>query len=78
MIMVNRYGVRVASEKTPYNEHTRATSSEDTTRAEYPNLVQFMVYDDAVANDPYQAYGAPIPVRGNARRTSSAARRSRS
>lgn len=64
MIMVNRYGVRVASEKTPYNEHTQSHFVWDTTRAEYPNLVQFMVYDDTVANDPYQAYGAPIPVPG--------------
>jgi succinate dehydrogenase/fumarate reductase flavoprotein subunit len=64
MIMVNRYGVRVASEKTPYNEHTQSHFVWDTTRAEYPNLVQFMVYDSAVANDPAQAYGMPIPAPG--------------
>ncbi|MBB4662771.1 FAD-dependent oxidoreductase [Conexibacter arvalis] len=64
MVMVNRYGVRVASEKTPYNEHTQSHFVWDTTRGEYPNLVQFFVYDDVVANDPMQAYGMPIPVPG--------------
>lgn len=64
MIMVNRHGVRVSSEKTPYNEHTQSHFVWDTTRAEYPNLVQFMIYDGAVANDPYQAYGMPYPRPG--------------
>ncbi|HEY4277350.1 MAG TPA: FAD-dependent oxidoreductase [Conexibacter sp.] len=64
MIMVNRYGDRVSSEKTPYNEHTQSHFVWDTNRAEYPNLVQFMVYDDALANDPAQAYGQPIPRPG--------------
>jgi succinate dehydrogenase/fumarate reductase flavoprotein subunit len=65
MIMVNRYGDRVSSEKVPYNEHTQSHFVWDTTRAEYPNLVQFMVYDDAVANDPAQAYGQPYPRPGS-------------
>ncbi len=64
MIMVNRFGDRVASEKTPYNEHTQSHFVWDTTRAEYPNLVQFMIYDDTVATDPYQAYGMPFPRPG--------------
>jgi 3-oxosteroid 1-dehydrogenase len=64
MIMVNRYGDRVCSEKTPYNEHTQSHFVWDATRSEYPNLVQFMVYDDAVATDPYQAYGMPFPRPG--------------
>lgn len=64
MIMVNRFGDRVASEKTPYNEHTQSHFVWDTTRSEYPNLVQFMVYDDTVATDPYQAYGMPFPRPG--------------
>jgi 3-oxosteroid 1-dehydrogenase len=64
MIMVNRFGDRVASEKTPYNEHTQSHFAWDTTRSEYPNLVQFMIYDDGVANDPYQAYGLPYPRPG--------------
>ncbi|ADB49939.1 FAD-dependent oxidoreductase [Conexibacter woesei] len=64
MIMVNRFGDRVASEKTPYHEHTQSHFVWDTTRSEYPNLVQFMVYDSGVANDPYQAYGMPYPRPG--------------
>lgn len=64
MVMVNRHGVRVASEKTPYNEHTQSHFVWDTTRSEYPNLVQFMIYDSAVANDPMQAYGMPFPLPG--------------
>lgn len=64
MIMVNRYGDRVASEKSPYNEHTRSHFAWDDTNAEYPNLVQFMVYDSGVANDPGQAYGMPYPLPG--------------
>jgi len=64
MIMVNRHGVRVASEKTPYNEHTQSHFVWDTTRAEYPNLVQFMIYDSGVAEDPAQAYGMPFPAPG--------------
>lgn len=64
MIMVNRFGDRVSSEKSPYNEHTQSHFVWDTTRSEYPNLVQFMVYDSGVANDPYQAYGMPYPRPG--------------
>jgi succinate dehydrogenase/fumarate reductase flavoprotein subunit len=64
MVMVNRYGDRVSSEKTPYNEHTKSHFVWDTNRSEYPNLVQFMVYDSAVANDPRQAYGQPYPPPG--------------
>jgi 3-oxosteroid 1-dehydrogenase len=64
MIMVNKYGRRVASEKSPYNEHTQSHFVWDDSRAEYPNLVQFMVYDSGVADDPAQAYGQPYPVPG--------------
>ncbi|MCW3013725.1 MAG: fumarate reductase/succinate dehydrogenase flavoprotein domain protein, partial [Solirubrobacterales bacterium] len=63
-IMVNKYGVRVTSEKSPYNEHTQSHFVWDTVKAEYPNLVQFMIYDSGVANDPAQAYGQPYPVPG--------------
>jgi len=64
MVMVNKYGRRVASEKTPYNEHTQSHFVWDATKAEYPNLVQFMIYDSGVAKDPAQAYGAPYPPPG--------------
>jgi 3-oxosteroid 1-dehydrogenase len=64
MIMVNKYGRRVTSEKTPYNEHTQSHFVWDTVKAEYPNLVQFMVYDSGVADDPAQAYGQPYPAPG--------------
>ena len=64
MVMVNKYGVRVASEKIPYNEHTQSHFAWDGGKAEYPNLVQFMVYDSGVASDPAQAYGQPYPAPG--------------
>jgi succinate dehydrogenase/fumarate reductase flavoprotein subunit len=45
MIQVNKYGRRVVNEKIQYNERTQAHFLWDPYRAEYPNLILFMIYD---------------------------------
>lgn len=46
MIAVNRYGHRLYDEKFVYNERTRTHLTWDAVKAEYPNLYQFMIFDD--------------------------------
>jgi succinate dehydrogenase/fumarate reductase flavoprotein subunit len=46
MILVNRYGVRVANEKLPYHELTSVFLRWDPATATYPNLRLFMVFDE--------------------------------
>lgn len=45
MVIVNKYGQRVANEKQPYNELARSFSTWDGERAEYKNLVQVAIWD---------------------------------
>ncbi|MDN5874809.1 MAG: FAD-binding protein, partial [Sinobacteraceae bacterium] len=47
MIMVNRYGKRVVNEKVQYNEQMQVFQVWDPMRLEYPNLVLFMIWDEA-------------------------------
>jgi 3-oxosteroid 1-dehydrogenase len=56
-ILVNKYGQRVANEKSPY--HVRSQSHFHWRQTEYPNLVQFMIWDQWTANEP-----TPWPWRG--------------
>ena len=49
MIFVNKYGRRAANEKAPYNELARSFFAWDAYRGEYPNYLQFMLYDDRCA-----------------------------
>jgi succinate dehydrogenase/fumarate reductase flavoprotein subunit len=49
-IVVNKYGQRVANEKSPY--HVRAQSHFHWRQTEYPHLVQFMIWDQWTANEP--------------------------
>jgi glycine/D-amino acid oxidase-like deaminating enzyme len=49
-ILVNRYGERCVNEKSPY--HVRTQSHFQVRGAEHPNLIQIMIYDAAVAQDP--------------------------
>lgn len=49
MVLLNRYGRRGVNEKFTYNEMTRAFFRWDESRAEYPNRVMVMVFDDAVS-----------------------------
>ncbi|WP_338046546.1 FAD-binding protein [Polyangium spumosum] len=56
-ILVNKYGRRCVNEKLPY--HVRAQSHFLTLGTDEPNLVQFMIWDEAVAQEP-----TPWPWRG--------------
>jgi 3-oxosteroid 1-dehydrogenase len=57
MIHVNRYGVRSLNEKALYNEKSRRMFDWDPQRIEYPNLLQFVIWDqrtqDRCAGNPY-------------------------
>jgi len=50
MIYVNKYGKRFTNEKMVYNERTQSHFHWEATPSEYTQLVQFMIYDSAVAN----------------------------
>lgn len=45
MLWVNKYGARTLNEKAPYNEVTRTMIRWDQRRREYPDLLQFPVWD---------------------------------
>jgi 3-oxosteroid 1-dehydrogenase len=60
MIQVNRYGRRFVNEKIQYNERTQAHFVWDAVKAEYPNLLGFMIWDARTAK-AYAGYD-PIPA----------------
>ena len=63
MVVVNKYGSRVMNEKMTYNERGQTHFTWDPTRREYPNLVQFMIYDDVVAQNPTEwSFRYPVPL----------------
>ena len=65
MVVVNKYGDRVTSEKMVYNERSQTHFYWNPALREYSNLVQFMIYDDAVAQDPSSfPFRFPIPAAG--------------
>jgi 3-oxosteroid 1-dehydrogenase len=65
MVIVNKYGTRVTTEKITYNERGQTHHEWDPRRREYRNLVQFMIYDDAVAQDPTEfGFRYPVPPPG--------------
>jgi len=47
MILVNRFGRRCVNEKVQYNERTQSHFVWDPHTAAYPNLIQFMIYDQS-------------------------------
>lgn len=63
MIQVNRYGKRVVNEKLPYHDRGQVHAVYDPSRREYPNLVLFMIYDDAVAgSQSMEGMRRPVPM----------------
>jgi 3-oxosteroid 1-dehydrogenase len=59
MISVNRYGRRVVNEQIDYNDRGQIHFVWDPARAEYPNLLLFMIYDQRTAD--HYAGRFPIP-----------------
>jgi 3-oxosteroid 1-dehydrogenase len=66
MIQVNRHGERAVNEKMVYNERSQVHFSWSAHGREYPNLLMFMLYDDAVANAPgdMSSMRQPVPLAG--------------
>ncbi|UDM52782.1 FAD-dependent oxidoreductase [Cupriavidus sp. MP-37] len=72
MIVVNKYGRRVFNEKRNYHDRARTHHDYDANKAEYPNLLTFMIYDQRAAELyggnhplPLQPTGAPYVLSGN-------------
>jgi succinate dehydrogenase/fumarate reductase flavoprotein subunit len=65
MIIVNKYGERITTEKMVYNERGQTHHWWNPAKREFSNLVQFMIYDDAVAQDPTEfGFRFPVPAAG--------------
>lgn len=66
MIQVNKYGRRVVNEKMAYHDRAQIHTVYDPSRREYPNLVLFMIYDDAVASsESMEGMRRPVPMPGD-------------
>ncbi len=58
MILVNKYGRRHVNEKINYNDRTQTHFSFDAQRKEYPNQLQFMIFDERSLD----AFGGAFPI----------------
>jgi 3-oxosteroid 1-dehydrogenase len=67
MIQVNRHGRRAVNEKMVYNERSQVHFLWSAHGREYPNLLMFMIYDDAVATSAGTASSMrqPVPLPGD-------------
>lgn len=63
MIVVNKYGRRIGNEKINYNDRTQLHFIFDPVKKEYPNHLQFMVFDARSLD----AYGGAFPIPADAR-----------
>ena len=61
MILVNKYGKRVVNEKRDYNDRTQSHFPYDAAHEEYPNHLQFMLFDERSLD----AYGGAFPFPAN-------------
>ena len=61
MLTVDKFGRRVANEKSPYNERARVHFVWDPVSAEYRNLLLFFLYDQRTAELFDATIGGPIP-----------------
>ena len=65
MLQVNKHGVRVVNEKAVYNDRGTIHAVWDPSRYEYPNLLLFMIWDQAVVdNTEFSRFRWPIPLPG--------------
>ena len=65
MLMVDKYGKRVVNEKAVYNERGQVHFAWDPSRYEYPNLLLFWIFDQAVVDDPrVSRFRWPVPMPG--------------
>ncbi|HKE74431.1 MAG TPA: FAD-dependent oxidoreductase [Acidimicrobiales bacterium] len=65
MIQVDRFGRRAVNEKQVYNERGQVHFHWDPSRREYPNLLLFQIWDDAVArNDEVTPFRGLVPMPG--------------
>jgi 3-oxosteroid 1-dehydrogenase len=61
MLIVNRFGRRVVSEKLPYHDFARVFFEWDGHLGTYPNNPLIAVWDDAAARFGGDGFGNPIP-----------------
>ncbi|MFC9553389.1 FAD-dependent oxidoreductase [Rhodococcus sp. NPDC056960] len=64
MIIVNRFGKRVVSEKVPYHDFARVFFDWDSQRGTYPNNPLIAIWDDRARRFGGEGFGNPIPPQG--------------